>query len=329
MKIGIADVAKAAGVSPATVSRVVNNPTLVAPSTRRSVETAMREVGYSKPALANLVLLITPGLQTIFGVLTERLTVAMSAHGMRSVACSTPAGGSQELEYVTAMADAGIAGAVFVSTSNTIEGADPAVHRLLTSRGIPFVCINGSFVGVEAPTLSSDDLLASEIAVDHLWNLGHRAIALIAGPVGNRPSDRRVKGFEAAMARRGAEGVVAHQEYSVEGGVTATNLLFSRNLGITGLIAASDEIALGALKAARRHGRRVPRDLSIVGYDDALPLEFVDPPLTSVRQPVDRLSDSVTRVMLRLIQNRPVPHGELFFEPELVIRESTAPAPRS
>ena len=328
-KVGLGAVAAAAGVSEATVSRVINNPTIVTSDTRKSVEAAMRSVGYRRPASGgNLVLLITPGLSdAFFGQLSDRMSAALALQGMHAVICSAPVGGTQEFEYVSAMVDAGAVAAVFVSASNTLIDADPSAHQLLTSRGVPFVCINGAFDGVTAPTLSANDRLAADIAVEHLWQLGHRRIGLVAGPVGNRPSDLRAEGFLAGMLRRGAtadDAPVIRHEYSVEGGTAATEAILDSRM-VSAVIAASDEMALGAIRAVRRRGLSVPTDISVVGYDDALPLEFMDPPLTTVRQPLERLAQAVVPVLSRLIKEGTGYEGELLFEPELVIRSSTAP----
>jgi LacI family transcriptional regulator, repressor for deo operon, udp, cdd, tsx, nupC, and nupG len=330
-RIGIAAVAQEAGVSEATVSRVINNRGTVATATKKAVEEAMRKVGYIRAHAGSLVLLVTPGLtDPFFAQLTDRISACLGPHGLRGMVCSAPAGDAQELDYVSAMVDAGAVGVIFVSASNTLEHADPGVHRLLDTRGVPYTCINGGFAAGRTPVLSTDDRLAAEMAVDHLWRLGHRRIGLIAGPRGNRPSDRRVEGFLAAMRSRGAgdaDAPVARHEYSIEGGVSAASRLCGQT-PVTAIVAASDEMALGALRAARWAGTSVPGDLSLVGYDDAMPLEFVDPPLTSVRQPIDRIAVSAVQALIGLIRGREVDATELLFTPELVVRSSTA-APAS
>ncbi|MGP3971785.1 LacI family DNA-binding transcriptional regulator [Streptomyces sp. 6N223] len=329
-KVGIGDVAKAAGVSEATVSRVINNRGVVAPDTRRAVEEAMRAVGYARVPTGNLVLLVTPGLlDPFFARLADRMSAALGLQGYRAVVASaSPVGGPQELDYVAAMADAGMLAAVFVSASNTLVDEDPGAYRLLAQRRIPFICIDGPVAGMRAPTLSTNDLLAAELAVEHLWELGHRRLGIMAGPIGNRPSDLRVKGFLASVQACGGDpgdAVVVRSEYSIEGGNSAARKLLSAE--VTGMVAASDEMAMGAMRAVRRAGLRVPGDVSVVGYDDAYPLEFFDPPLTSVRQPIERLAQAVVPVLTRLVQGRPVDAGELLFDPELIVRGSTAPPP--
>jgi len=129
------------------------------------------------------------------------------------------------------------------------------------------------------------------------------------------------------MGRRGlgdAERWVVRQSYSVEGGQAAASSLVG--LGATAIVAASDFMALGAVRGIRRQGLSVPDDVSVVGYDGSTVTEFTDPALTTVRQPADRLALEVGRSVLALVSNRDVPTGELLFDPELVIRASTGPA---
>lgn len=327
VKVGISDVAARAGVSEATVSRVLNRRGVVASGTRRVVEDAIRELGYDRGGANQLVVVLTPGLaQPFFGRLCELIESALAPQGFKAIVCSTTIGGLQEIDFIRSTADLGIAGVVFASASNTLIDADPAVYRLLQQRQIPFVLMNGPIEGSEAPSFSTNDRVAAEVAVDHLWRLGHRDIGMIVGPVGNRPSDQRLDGFITAMRRRGVDDphrLFAHQVYTVEGGMSAAETLLDQ--GVTALVAASDYMALGAIRAARLRGLSVPRDLSVVGYDDSEIMAFVEPPLTTVRQPVERIAQSIATAMVHLTSRRQVPGGELLFDPELIVRGSTAP----
>ncbi len=329
MKVGITEVAARAQVSEATVSRVVNRRPGVAGRTRDAVEQAMTELGYEPANRGQIVAMITPWLSNpFFAEVAELTEAALAPHGLRGVVCPALPGGVQEREFVTALADHGIAAVVFLSASNTVDNADPETYQVLASRRIPFVGVNGGFDGHEAPVFSSDDALAAEIAVDHLYGLGHRRIGMAAGPRGNRPAERRVRGFLAALDRRGLpDAPVVRQVYTVEGGQSAAAVLLDQ--GVTAIVAASDYMALGAIRGARRAGRSVPGDVSVVGYDGTMITEFVDPPLTTVRQPTDRLAKEVARAVVALVTNREVPSGELLFSPELVVRSSTAPPPSS
>ncbi|MFF7984973.1 LacI family DNA-binding transcriptional regulator [Streptomyces sp. NPDC007901] len=328
MKVGITEVADRAQVSEATVSRVINRRQGVSRKTREAVERAMADLGYERQTRGQLVAIITELVSNpFFADMCERIESTLAPHGLKTIVCPCFPGGVQEPDYLTSLADRGVAAVVFLSASNTIEDADPEAYELLRSRRIPFVGINGRFEGgYDAPVFSTDDLLAAELAVDHLYRLGHRRIGMASGPVGNRPADRRVDGFVASLARRGIadpEQWVVRQSYTVEGGQSAAVSLLGR--GATAVVAASDYMALGAIRGARRQGYDVPGDVSVVGYDGSLIMDFVDPPLTTVRQPADRLAPEVARSVLALLGNREVPVGELLFDPELVIRASTAP----
>jgi DNA-binding LacI/PurR family transcriptional regulator len=329
VKIGITEVAAQARVSEATVSRVVNRRPGVAGRTREAVERAIAELGYEPTNRGQLVAVITPWLSNpFFSEVAELIESALAPHGLKGIICPSLPGGIQEREFVTVLADHGIAAAVFLSASNTVDNADLETYHVLAARRIPFVGVNGGFDGYEAPVFSSDDVLAAELAVDHLHRLGHRRIGMAAGPRGNRPAERRVQGFLTALDRRGiadTEQFVVRQVYTIEGGQSAAATLLDR--GVTAIVAASDYMALGAIRGVRRAGRAVPEDVSVVGYDGAMITEFVDPPLTTVRQPTDRLAKEVARAVVALVTNRETPTGELLFSPELVVRSSTAPPP--
>jgi LacI family transcriptional regulator, repressor for deo operon, udp, cdd, tsx, nupC, and nupG len=324
-KTNLAAVAELADVSEATVSRVLNRKYGVAESTRHAVEEALKKVGYERPLDRELVLVLTPSLRNpIFAQQAERIENELSPHGLKTVICPVYPGTPQERDYVEALIDSGVAAIVFLSSSNTLTHADHQVTKLIQARGIPFVCVNGGFPSAPAPVVSTDDWRAAELAVAHLHDVGHRRIGLIAGPEGNIPADRRVEGFVAAMQRRGlpsAELVVRHH-FNFEGGQQAGAALIG--LGATGLVASSDEMALGAYRAAARAGLAVPGDVSIIGYDDSPLLDYTDPPLTTVRQPVDRIAENVGSLVTSLISGRAADNGEILIEPEIRLRGSTS-----
>jgi DNA-binding LacI/PurR family transcriptional regulator len=327
--IGLAEIAAHAGVSEATVSRVINRRYGVSATTRETVEHSMRALGYSKQVSGELVLLLVPDLvNPIFARLGEAIEGELSPYGLRTIVCPVQAGTVREREYLDSLADAGLAGVVFVSALNTLHHADPSAREMLESRRVPYVSVNGGFPGSVAPVISTDDWRAAELAVRHLHDLGHRRIGMCAGPVGNTPADRRVEGFVQAMDRLGVPGpddFIVRHHYNVEGGRRAFEELLDRR--VTGIVASSDEMALGAIQAARRHGLAIPSDVSVLGYDDSPMLDFTDPPLTTVRQPVDRLAEYAARALTALVGRRDVPMQEVLVEPELTLRASTAEPP--
>jgi len=142
------------------------------------------------------------------------------------------------------------------------------------------------------------------------------------------PSRRKLAGLRAAAARSGVgldPDHVEHAIFSLEGGQAAAARLLDR--GVTGLICASDPLALGAVRAARRRGLVVPADVSVIGYDDSALMNCTEPPLTTVRQPIEAMGRAAVDLLVRQIEGGSVEVGELLFEPELVVRASTGPAP--
>lgn len=327
-KASLAEIAVAANVSEATVSRVLNRRPGVALSTREAVERVMREIGVVRPVAGQLVALITPNLTNpFFAHLGEGIASELAPYGLRAIVCAVNPGTVHEQDYVEVLIDSGVAAIVFMSAGNTLRVFDRSPADTLALRGVPFVTINGSFDGVPAPTFSTNEHVAARLAVEHLTMLGHERIGLAAGPLGNIPSDRRIDGFRRETAHRKlAVAPIVQQSYTVDGGRHAAEDLLA--LGCTAIVAASDQMALGAYQAVERAGLSIPGDVSVVGYDDDYLLDFTNPPLTTVRTPVIRLAEQTARSVLLLVSGAEVDTREMLFDPELRLRSSTGPAPR-
>jgi DNA-binding LacI/PurR family transcriptional regulator len=167
---------------------------------------------------------------------------------------------------------------------------------------------------------------AASQAFTHLASLGHQRIGLVVGPEDHGPSQRKLAGFSAAAAAYGfTVAPVEHTLFSLEGGQAATTRLLRHS--VTGVICGSDVLALGAIRAVRRAGLSVPGDVSVVGYDDSAFMSCTDPPLTTVRQPIESMGKAAVALLVNQIENMAVHPEELLFEPELVVRGSTGPAP--
>lgn len=330
----LADIAAQAGVSEATVSRVLNGRPGVGDRTSQAVLTALDVLGYERPAplrqrRAGLVGLVVPELDNpIFPAFAQVIETTCAQHGYTPVLCTQTPGGVGEDEYVEMLLDRGVSGIVFVSGLHSDVSNDVARYQKLTGRGLPIVFVNGYLTDVEAPYVSADDTVAVELAVEHLRSLGHRRLGFANGPDRYTPVRRRLAAVQATMRRRdlvaaGLEGVEEQALFSVEGGHAAAVRLLDR--GATGLICGSDLMALGAIRAVRQRGLEVPRDISVVGYDDSPLVPFTDPPLTTVRQPVHAMGLAAVRALIDEINGHGAPHTEYLFRPELVVRGSTAP----
>ncbi|MCL3860617.1 LacI family DNA-binding transcriptional regulator [Actinotalea sp. K2] len=334
MRTRLKDLADQAGVSTATVSRVLNGKAGVATQTRKSVLAALDVLGYDRPEKLRtrskgLVGLIVPELgNPVFPALAQVVETSLSDSGYTPLLCTQSPGGTTEDEYVEMLLEHGVDGIVFVSGRHADTTATHDRYHRLRSRGLPIVLVNGHAEGIDAPSISADDAVAVDLAVRHLTSLGHRRIGLAIGPDRYTPARRKLAAFTAAMEREGATEVPTHVVttlFTVEGGQAAGGELIDS--GHTAIICGSDLMALGAIRAARARGLRVPEDISVVGYDDSPLIAFTDPPLTTVRQPVLGMGQAAVNALVSEISGTRVPRAELLFHPELIVRRSTGTAP--
>jgi DNA-binding LacI/PurR family transcriptional regulator len=326
----LAEVAQKVGVSEATVSRVLNNRPGVSDATRAAVLTALDVLGYERPTQlrgerARLVGLVLPELQNpIFPALADVIGDALAQNGLTPVLCTRTAGGVSEAEYVDLLLQHRVSGVVFAGGLYAQADARHEHYRRLSERRLPVVLLNAGIDHLGFPRVSCDDTVAVEQGAGHLRSLGHERIGLVLGPTDHVPSRRKLDAFRAVLGAR--DDVVEHTLFSIEGGQVAAAKLIDR--GVTGILCASDLLALGSVRAARRRDRSVPDQVSIVGYDDSQLMTCAAPPLTTVRQPIEAMGRSAVELLVAQIEGTTVAVDELLFEPELVVRGSTGPAPR-
>jgi DNA-binding LacI/PurR family transcriptional regulator len=330
----LADVAKKVGVSEATVSRVLNEKPGVSEGTRQRILTALDVLGYERPTKlrgerARLVGLVLPELQNpIFPAFAEIVCSALAQQGFTPVLCTQTVGGVSEADYVDLLLEQQVSGVVFAGGLYTQADAPHDHYRRLSARKLPTVLVNAPIDGLGFATVSCDDASAAEQAFQHLVSLGHVRIGLLLGPPDHVPSRRKL-----AAALRAAEAAgmaipperIAHSLYSLEAAQASTTRLL--RAGVTGIVAASDPMALGAIRAVRRAGLTVPGDVSVIGFDDSALMSSIDPPLTTVRQPIDAMGRLVIELLTSQIAGNAVAHDEMLFEPELVVRGSSGAAP--
>ncbi|WP_194906743.1 LacI family DNA-binding transcriptional regulator [Catenulispora rubra] len=333
MATKLSEVAAFAGVSLATVRRVLNDQPSIAQETRERVLTALDVLGHERPSKlrghrAGLVGLVVPDLQNpIFPAFVETVSAGLVKQGLMPVLCTRTADGVSEANYIKLLMDHEVAGIVFIGSSYADAG--PEHGRTLKERGIPVVLINPADANDGVRRITVDDASAVDQALEHLRALGHTRIGMLLGPGGHIPSARKLGAFVADWERRAAPGsepggwreLVAHTGFSMEDGRTAT----ARPLeaGATALICASDALALGAVRAAYRQGMSIPGDLSVVGFDDSPYMIATDPPLTTVRQPVRAMGAAAVDALKAQIGGHAGPPDETLYEPELIVRAST------
>ncbi|EEP71932.1 LacI family transcriptional regulator [Micromonospora sp. ATCC 39149] len=323
-------VARQAGVSRATVSRVVNGSTTVAEPIREAVRRAVAELGYVPNLAARS--LVTQRTDSVALVLPEEATRVFSDDQVfpsiiRGVAqeleaadkqlvlmlAGSPAGHARVERYTTGRH---VDGVVFAS----LHGADPLPAKLARI-GIPVVCSGRLLSDVGVPYVEVDHVGGVTRAVRHLLDSGRRRIATIAGPQDMFAGVERLVGYRAAIAEAGLPERVAYGDFTRESGAAAMRQLLDAHPGLDAVLAASDLMAHGAMRTLREAGRRVPADVAVIGFDDIETAAYTDPPLTTVRQPIVDLGRKATRQLLRIAAGEDVEPG-LVLPTELVLRAS-------
>ncbi|MFJ8981610.1 LacI family DNA-binding transcriptional regulator [Streptomyces sp. NPDC102282] len=330
----LALVAKKAGVSEAAVSRVLNGKPGVSETTRQSVLTALDVLGYERPTQlrgewSRLVGLVLPELQNpIFPAFGEVMGGSLAQQGLTPVLCTQTKGGVSEADYVDLLLQQQVSGVIFAGGLFAQADASHEHYRQPAERKIPVVLVNAPIEGLDFPCVSCDDIAAVELAWPHLASLGHCDIGLVLGPEDHIPSRRKLIAARAAASAAGMvlpEDFIERSMFSLEGGQLSAGRLWDR--GVTGVVCASDPLALGAIRAARRRGLVVPDDVSVLGFDDSAFMNCTDLPLSTVRQPIEAMGLAAVDLLCARIQGTHAAHGELLFEPELVVRGSTARRP--
>lgn len=333
MRIRLQDVAALAEVSEATVSRVMNGKAGVSPATKAKVVKVLAELGYEPEALrtsprVGSVGLVVPELDNpIFPAFAQAIESLLLANGYVSVLCCASRSSATEDDYVETLLDRGVAGIIVVSGRHADVGGDHSHYAELVEQRVPLVFVNGHVAGLPVPSVSCDEAAAARAAHDHLRELGHERIGFLTGPDCYVPVIRRLAGFTDAAIRSGVtkqdlRHLVSESMFTLEGGDAGARRLLDH--GVTGIIAGSDIMALGAIRAVRQRGLSVPDDVSVVGYDDTPLMRFTDPPLTTVRQPVRHITQHTVEILLGQIGGKVYDDSEFLIEGELIARASTA-----
>jgi DNA-binding LacI/PurR family transcriptional regulator len=324
------DVARQAGVSVATASRVVSGFDNVRPETRARVERAMRELLYVPPGqrpATGVIGLLLPDLENpIFPALAQAIENRATAAGFASILCSTTAAAFREVDYVHMLLGRQVDGMIFISCEMTNMSGEHDHYARLLEEGARIVFVNGALNTLNVPSVGVDERSAGELATQHLLGLGHRHVGYVAGPAYYLPTQQKAEGRESALRTAGLEPdtLVAHgEDFTVEGGREALRELLARKQRPTGVICSSDLMAIGVLQEAAAQGLRVPDDLSVVGFDGIEATRWTDPPLTTVEQPIEEIAETAVNGLRSRIAEPAKRLPDSFFRPRLAVREST------
>jgi LacI family transcriptional regulator len=329
----IYDVARLAGVSTATVSRALNGTGQIAPATRAAIQAAVDQLGYHPNTVARS--LVTKSTQTIAMLLPDITNPFYAAlvggvqqraleNGHTMLLCTTEGDPEREEQYLNLLRAKQVDGVL-------VDGLVLPSERItrFVRDGLPIVCLDRDIDSTLVPLVQVDNRLGARLATQHLLELGHRRVAHVAGAPELRISEERIEGYREAHNALGIQpypGLVQVGAFTEQGGYDATCALLDGH-GFTAVFAANDLSAIGVLGALAEHGRRVPDDVSVVGFDDLRLSRFTTPPLTTVHQPAREIAVRATELLLGLAGGTPVATARHLLEPELVVRSSTAPPP--
>jgi len=330
----IREIAALAGVSTATVSRVVNRSGYVSEETRRAVERVVREHGYSANRSARglsggrtgLVGVTVPRIHpAYFSAIIAGVTEALYEEDMRIVLCPTLHEHDREVSLLERLMHGTTDGALLVLPEESSREL-----RALMDYGFRFVVIDPRRrMDSPVPTVSAAHSSGAVQATTHLLELGHRRIAAITGPRGWMASDERLRGYQAALAAVGVlpdPSLVIEANFEIDGGLAAATELLARPEPPTAIFAFNDQLAVGAMQAALGLGLRIPDEVSIMGYDDTADAQIVTPSLTTVHQPLAEIGRMGVSLLTRLLEGQRVEALHVELETTLVVRDSTAQA---
>jgi LacI family transcriptional regulator len=331
----IRDIADLAGVSIATVSRVLNDRPDVAPETRETVMQVVRKHGFTtnrgarglSSGRTGIVGLTLPLVNdSYFGPILSGASEALYEQDMRIMLCPTLHEHDREVSLLDRLSRGTTDGAILMLPE---ESTSELLH--LQEIGYPIVVVDPREAPPDGiPCVSAMHSTGAKLATEHLLQLGHRNIAAIGGAPGWYANDERVIGFRAALAAARLlpdPDMILYSDWSIPTGEQAAEDLLSRPDRPTAIFCFNDNVAIGALNVARRMGVRVPEDLSIVGFDDTFQATIVRPNLTTVRQPLAELGRLGVSLLTRLIEGQRLDAMRIELATTLVVRDSTGPAP--
>ena len=334
MAVTIRDVAKLAGVSPMTVSRVINGSPKVTPETRERVEAAIAELHFVPNTLARgltqsrsgTIGMVVPDLGDPFFTLVLRGAEQVArAAGYRVIVCNTNSDGELEASYVDNLIAHQVDGVLLAPVSD----ASKQVTDWMRARGLPFVLLDREIPGVEADIVQGDGVGGARVLVDHLVANGHRRIGHITEPQDVSTARDRFRGYREALEANGiaydpalvAEGSGA----TISGAQEATAELLGRGVEFTAIVAVNNLSAVGVVLALRAAGFSVPGDVAVTCFDDIELAAYLCPFLTVMAQPATMYGSLATELLLDRIQGTAPAEARVMVLPgELIVRESTA-----
>ncbi len=331
-RVTLHDVAELAGVSHQTVSRVINNNERVRPETREKVEAAILELGYRPNAIARSMV---QGNTHTLGCISPNLTDPVFARIIESAQAE-----ARRLGFF-----------ILIGSASTVEEVKPLLDELLNRRvdglivlnardderykllvplaeaGSPIVYVKNSPVEEPVSSVRCDDIKGGYLATKHLLDLGHKKIAIILGPENEQCTSERLEGYQKALAEAGltiSDNLIVKGNWSSQSGSGAVEELLSRSENFSAIFALNDRMAAGAIRSIRKAGYHIPEDYSVIGYDNGPLASLIDPPLTTIQQPLEHFGEQAANILIKSIQETNHKPIDICITPELIRRNSSS-----
>lgn len=331
MKITIKEIARRAGVSTATVSRVINGQEGYNEETKQKVLDVIEETGYlgnasalkeyNKPKVDQLVAVLVPDLETNFyAKIIKGIEAVARQEGYSVLICNTGKEGEHALEDIEVLKKRKVSGMALIGIA-----LDDVLYEKLEKTKIPYVLISTVSYKYQVPYIKVDSFQAAYAAVNFLLAQGHREIAMITGTSKSGRSSREM-GYLKAMEDAGLEGKetrIYRGDFSFQSGKQGMKKLLDSDRAITAVFAASDDMAVGAVSAAYERGIEIPRELSVIGYDNTKVAEMSIPPLTTIAQPLYEMGEQGMRMLMDYMRFRNKP-SSIIMPFQLIERRSVS-----
>ncbi|MCC5854069.1 MAG: LacI family DNA-binding transcriptional regulator [Idiomarina sp.] len=326
----IYEVSKLAGVSLATVSRVINNTVPVREATKLKVEAAMRELGYRPNSVAqslasnrsnSIGILVSELGGPFYGELLSRIEAEFRAAGKHVIIAAGHSDAALERDSIEFLQSRSCDGLIL-----HVESVDDEYLCKLAESGLPFVLINRMVEGIADRCVTLDNERGGYLATEHLLQQGHRDIAYIAGPMWKHDSQERYKGHQDALKDFGVAenpALFFEGDFQETGGVNGLNHLLKQGAPFSALVCGNDEMASGAITVAHEVGLEIPEQLAVIGFDNINFSHYTYPKLTTIDYPVAEIGQMAARWILKRVYHRPIDELKAVFTPELIVRDST------
>jgi LacI family transcriptional regulator len=327
------DVADLAKVSKTTVSHVINETRPVSEEKRQRVLSAMKELDYHPNILARglrrnettMIGLIVPNnANPFYAEVSKGVESVCFDKGFNVILCNSDRDIEKELRYTDLLTKKRVDGILFVGTWIG-ENTDHIENTI--QQNIPIVVVDRFVPNLDIDLVVTNNVLGGWLATSHLYGLGHKKIACIAGTPQFTPNAERIQGYEKALVEAKIPinpDLIIRSNFQFEGGYKAAQQLLSQENRPTAIFACNDLMAIGAMRAAIDLGYRIPEDLSIIGYDDVQMTKYTNPQLTTISQPMFEMGNRAAEMLIERIHELEIPTRKKILEPNLVVRGSTA-----